>query len=214
MGIRIGNRFSTAGRSVFMQATALRHIRRWIAVLVLLGVAAAPVLGDIYMYRDPDGVMHFTNTPSSSHYKVYIRTHKPRFYRPRDITTYDRIIQEAARRHDIDFFLVKAIIQAESSFNPRAVSKKGARGLMQIMPENYASLNIKDPFDPQQNIMGGTRYFRALYERYEGKLALSLSAYNAGPTIVDRYQRIPPIPETERYVEKVLHYYRTYKNGT
>lgn len=196
-----------------MQATAVRHIRRGIVLLILMGFAAAPALGDIYMYRDSDGVMHFTNTPSSPQYRVYIRTHKPRFYTPPDVDRYDRIIQEAARRHGIDFFLVKAIIQAESSFNPRAVSKKGARGLMQIMPQNYATLNIEDPFDPQQNIMGGTRYFRALYDRYEGKLALSLSAYNAGPTIVDRYQRIPPIPETERYVEKVMRFYRHYKNG-
>jgi soluble lytic murein transglycosylase len=166
------------------------------------------------MYRDADGVMHFTNTPSSPEYRLYIRTHKPRFYTPDDIDTYDRIIKEASRRHGIDFCLVKAIIQAESSFNPRAVSKKGARGLMQIMPENFPALNIKDPFDPQQNIMGGTRYFRSLYDRYQGKLALSLSAYNAGPTIVDRYKRIPPIPETERYVEKVMRYYRHFKGGT
>lgn len=197
-----------------MQATAVKHIQRAIAVLILIGFAAAPAQGDIYMYRDPNGVMHFTNTPASPHYRVYIRTHKPRFYTPPDVDKYDRIIREAARRHGVDFFLVKAIILAESSFNPRAVSKKGARGLMQIMPQNYTTLNIEDPFDPQQNIMGGTRYFRALYDRYEGKLALSLSAYNAGPTIVDRYQRIPPIPETERYVEKVLRYYRQYKKGT
>lgn len=185
-----------------------------IAVLILLGFAASPATGDIYMYRDPDGVMHFTNTPSSPNYRVYIRTHKPRFYRPPNVNKYDRIIQEASRRHGVDFCLVKAIIQAESSFNPRAVSKKGARGLMQIMPENFATLNIKDPFDPLQNIMGGTRYFRALYDRYDGKLALSLSAYNAGPTIVDRYQRIPPYPETERYVDKVMRFYRHYKKGT
>jgi soluble lytic murein transglycosylase len=187
-----------------MRATAVKYTWRGIAALILFGLAAVPVLGDIYI----------TNTPSSPEYRVYIRTHTPRFYTPPDVNKYDRIIQEAAHRHGVDFFLVKAIILAESSFNPRAVSKKGARGLMQIMPQNFAPLNIRDPFDPQQNIMGGTRYFRALYDRYEGKLALSLSAYNAGPTIVDRYQRIPPIPETERYVEKVLRFYKHYKNGT
>lgn len=198
-----------------MRATAVNDTWRGIAaVLVLLGLAATPALGDIYMYRDPNGVMHFTNTPASPHYRIYIRTHKPRFYRPPNIDTYDGIIQEASRRHGVDFWMVKAIIQAESSFNPRAVSKKGARGLMQIMPENFATLNIKDPFDPQQNIMGGTRYFRHLYDRYDGKLALCLSAYNAGPTIVDRYKRIPPIPETEDYVERVMRYYRHYKKGT
>ena len=182
--------------------------------LLLVGVSDPPVGADIYMYRDANGVMHFTNTPSSPEYRLYIRSRKPRFHSPSNIKKYDRIIREAAQIHGVDFYLLKAIIQAESSFNPRAISKKGARGLMQIMPQNYPALNIKDPFDPRQNIMGGTRYFRRLYDRYKGKLALSLSAYNAGPTIVDRYQRIPPIPETERYVEKVMRFYRHYKNST
>jgi soluble lytic murein transglycosylase len=182
--------------------------------VILLLIAGVPVSADIYMYRDADGVMHFTNTPSSPEYRIYIRSPKSRFNSPADINKYDRIIKEAAHRHGVDFSLLKAIIQAESSFNPQAVSKKGARGLMQIMPQNYPALNIKDPFDPRQNIMGGTRYFRKLYDRYNGKLALTLSAYNAGPTVVDRYQRIPPIPETERYVEKVMRFYRHYKNST
>jgi soluble lytic murein transglycosylase len=198
-----------------MTTEAKKNIRAGLGVLVMLSLlAGVPVSADIYMYRDADGVMHFTNTPSSPEYRIYIRSHKPRFYTPVNINKYDRIINEAARRHGVDFSLLKAIIQAESSFNPQAVSKKGARGLMQIMPQNYQALNIKDPFDPHQNIMGGTRYFRTLYDRYDGKLALTLSAYNAGPTVVDRYQRIPPIPETERYVEKVMRFYRHYKNST
>ncbi|MGD9330275.1 MAG: transglycosylase SLT domain-containing protein [Desulfobacterales bacterium] len=188
-----------------------KRIGMVVALLLMVG-AGSPLSADIYMYRDADGVMHFTNTPSSPEYRLYIRTHKPRFSSPTNHRQYDRIIREASRRHGVDFFLLKAVIQAESSFNPRAVSKKGARGLMQIMPENYPALNINDPFDPRQNIMGGTFYLRTLYDRYEGKLALTLSAYNAGPTIVDRYQRIPPIAETERYVEKVMRYYRHYKD--
>jgi len=211
MGIGI----ETLDRRRFMLANQVEYIIRGAIALMATAVfALPPVMADIYMYRDADGVVHFTNTPSSPKYRLYIRTHKPRFYTPANVNTYDRIIKEASRRHGVDFYLVKAIIQAESSFNPQAVSKKGARGLMQIMPENYPALNIKDPFDPHQNIMGGTRYFRTLYDRYQGKLALSLSAYNAGPTIVDRYKRIPPIPETERYVEKVMRYYRHYKNET
>lgn len=198
-----------------MTTEAKKNIRVGLWVLVILSLlASAPVSADIYMYRDADGVMHFTNTPSSPEYRIYIRSRKPRFYTPANINKYDRIIKEAAHRHGVDFSLLKAIIQAESSFNPQAVSKKGARGLMQIMPQNFPSLNIKDPFDPRQNIMGGTRYFRKLFDRYNGKLALTLSAYNAGPTLVDRYQRIPPIPETERYVEKVMRFYRHYKNST
>lgn len=198
-----------------MTEEAKKYIRvgLW-ALVILLLAAGVPVSADIYMYRDAEGVMHFTNTPSSPEYRIYIRSPKPRFNSSANINKYDRIIKEAAHRHGVDFSLLKAIIQAESSFNPQAVSKKGARGLMQIMPQNYPALNIKDPFDPRQNIMGGTRYFRKLYDRYNGKLALTLSAYNAGPTVVDRYQRIPPIPETERYVEKVMRFYRHYKNST
>jgi len=204
-----------AGRRGFMPGNVIKKMGLGaMLALLLVGLAHPPVTADIYMYRDANGVMHFTNTPSSPEYRLYIRSRKPRFYTPANINKYDRIIHEAARTHGVDFHLLKAIIQAESSFNPRAVSKKGARGLMQIMPQNYSSLNIKDPFDPRQNIMGGTRYFRRLYDRYEGKLALSLSAYNAGPTIVDRYKRIPPIPETERYVEKVMRFYRHYKSRT
>ena len=99
----------------------------------------------------------------------------------------------------------------ESDFNPTAVSKKGALGLMQIMPENCRALRVSDPFDPRQNIFGGTRYLRRQMDRYEGRLQLALSAYNAGPAAVDRYQNIPPYPETEEYVSKVLHYYRLIK---
>jgi soluble lytic murein transglycosylase len=113
----------------------------------------------------------------------------------------------------VDSLLVKAIIKAESDFNPKAVSKKGAMGLMQIMPQNFQDLQIENPFDPRENIMGGTRYFKYLYDRFDGKLALSLAAYNAGPTAVDHYNKsIPPYKETEQYVERVLRYYRNYRN--
>jgi soluble lytic murein transglycosylase len=108
--------------------------------------------------------------------------------------------------------LLKAIIKAESDFDAQAVSKKGAMGLMQIMPQNFKPLGLKDPFDPTQNINAGARYFRQLYDRFNGKLALSLAAYNAGPTAVDRYQTIPPYEETEEYVRRVLRYYYNYRN--
>ena len=169
---------------------------------------------DIYMYIDENGVMHFTNTPTASDrdYKVYLR--EKRFNSATFHTTdkYDELINDASERYGVDFRLVKAIIKAESDFNPRAVSRKGAMGLMQIMPENFQHLDIRNPFDPEENIMGGTRYFRYLYDRFDGKLALSLAAYNAGPTTVDNYNKtIPPYRETEQYVRRVLRYYRNYK---
>ena len=125
---------------------------------------------------------------------------------------YDDLITSASERFGVSFPLLKAIIKAESDFDAEAVSKKGAMGLMQIMPQNFKFLGIKDPFDPTQNINAGARYFRQLYDRFNGKLALSLAAYNAGPTAVDRYQTIPPYEETEEYVRRVLKFYYNYKN--
>lgn len=166
------------------------------------------------MYIDDEGVMHFTNTPTASDrdYRVYIRERSLSSTSSYSIDKYDELITDASEFYGVSFPLVKAIIKAESDFNPRAVSPKGALGLMQIMPENIKRLDIEDPFDPRQNIMGGTRYFKQLYDRYEGRLALSLAAYNAGPTVVDQYKSIPPYPETEDYVEKVLKYYYNFKN--
>jgi len=181
--------------------------------LFTLITAVSSVQADIYMYIDENGVMHFSNTPTSNEheYKVYIkeRTSVSRnFYAT---NKYDHFITDAAKQTGVDSRLLKAMIKAESDFDPRAVSRKGAMGLMQIMPENFKMLDLKNPFDPWQNIRAGAQYFQKLYERFNGKLALSLAAYNAGPTAVDRYKRIPPYQETEEYVRRVLRYYRTFK---
>jgi soluble lytic murein transglycosylase len=181
--------------------------------LFILITAASSVYADIYMYIDENGVMHFTNTPTSNayEYKVYIKektTVSQKFYAT---NKYDHFISDAAKQTGVDSRLLKAMIKAESDFDPRAVSRKGAMGLMQIMPENFKMLNLENPFDPWQNIRAGATYFQKLYERFNGKLALSLAAYNAGPTAVDRYKRIPPYQETEEYVRRVLKYYRTFK---
>jgi soluble lytic murein transglycosylase len=126
--------------------------------------------------------------------------------------TYDDIIREASLHHGMQFELIKAMIHAESAFNPNAISQAGAIGLMQIMPNNLNDFGISDPFDPRDNIMGGTRYLKQLMKKYNSDLSLSLAAYNAGPGAVDKYQDIPPFPETKDYVEKVLTYYSFYKN--
>ena len=200
-----------------MRRKKIRSIYYLLAItIVFLFSATVCVQADIYMYIDADGVMHFTNAPTESDrdYRVYIRERSsyrsPRAYSP---DKYDELISVASKQYGVDSRLVKAIIKAESDFNPTAVSKKGAMGLMQIMPQNFQRLDIEDPFDPRENIMGGTRYFRYLYDRFDGKLALSLAAYNAGPTAVDNYNKtIPPYRETEQYVQRVLTYYRNYKN--
>lgn len=177
---------------------------------LLFFLTASAVQADIYMFIDSQGVLNFTNTPTSSQYTLYIKE------RPKPVETtkkYDRIIQEASNKHGLSFSLLKAMIKVESDFDSRAISKKGALGLMQIMPQNLGAFNIRDPYDPKDNIMGGSRYFKSLVERYNGKLPLALAAYNAGPTIVDKYRRVPPIKETEDYVKKVMKYFYLYKNS-
>lgn len=160
---------------------------------------------DIYFYIDENGHYHYTNVPSSDRYTP---SKKPSpSMGSISNNTYDAIIRRAANTHQVDFALVKAVIKAESSFNPNAISRAGAQGLMQIMPANFESFAISNPFDPEENITAGTRYLRYLMDRYNQDLRLALAAYNAGPGAVDRYGDIPPFRETRGYVQRVLSYY-------
>ncbi len=181
---------------------------------LLVVTPPVPLYADIYVHMDCEGVLHFTNVPTSSDYKVFIRE-KPPLPSDSDVTDgfnrYDDLITEASKSHGISFSLLKALIKIESDFNPRAISSAGAIGLMQIMPENIKALNIKDPFDPWENIMGGTRYLKQLIRRFNGELPMALAAYNAGPNMVDRYKQIPPFKETENYVKKVMEYSSFFK---
>ena len=199
----------------------MRNFIRTYLILIFSGwlvcglffLPAQPAAADIYMYIDSQGVMHFTNVPTSSDYKIYIKGRPKRKGHRMDANRFDRYIDEAAGLHGVDFPLIKAVIRAESAFNPKAVSKKGALGLMQIMPENLKAFQVHDPFDPWQNIMGGARYLKALIQRFNGQVPLALAAYNAGPRAVDTHRGIPPIPETEEYVKRVMKYFYLYKKG-
>jgi len=124
---------------------------------------------------------------------------------------FKEIILEASARHQVDPALVKAVIMAESRYNPKALSKRGAMGLMQLMPATARSLGVVDGFDPHQNINGGVRYLKGLLRRFDGDVGLALAAYNAGISKVLAYEGIPPFTTTRRYVQDVLSYYRFYK---
>jgi soluble lytic murein transglycosylase len=181
--------------------------------MMTTALSVFPAAADIYMYIDSQGVMHFTNTPTSTQYRVYIKEKpKRRVGRLKDMDRYDDILEEAQRRHGVDAPLIKAMVRAESAFDPRAVSHKGALGLMQIMPKNLKHLKVQDPYNPWDNIMGGTRYIKEMLVRFEGQLPLALAAYNAGPQIVEQYRGIPPFNETQTYVRKVMRFYSAFKN--
>lgn len=184
--------------------------REMIGVL-MVGLAlfsTGPALGAIYYQIDESGVAHFTNAPTTPEYRPLPET----VSRPSPVgaTNIEQSIQVFAAEHDLDAALIKAVIQAESNFNPRAVSRKGAQGLMQLMPSTIWRLSVADAFDPHENIGAGVRYLRQLLDQFQGDLTLALAAYNAGENAVLRYKGVPPYRETQDYVRKVqAHYQRT-----
>lgn len=185
--------------------------------LVLLALVQAPAKADIYAFTDERGVTHFTNVPMDERYLLILespdqRTRAGELLDPRLLARaadFDPIIERAARTHAVAADLLRAVIVVESGFNARAVSTRGARGLMQLMPATARQYGVSNAFDPDQNIAAGAHYLRDLSDRYENDLELVLAAYNAGERAVERYgRRLPPFPETRRYVPRVLGIYR------
>jgi len=140
-------------------------------------------------------------------------TVKPVVSKPKTVADvpYEKIIVKAANTHQIDPALIKAIIMAESRYDPKAVSKRGARGLMQLMPVTAKSLGVKDSFNPEDNINGGVMYFKRLLDRFDGDVTLALAAYNAGSRYVRKYGGVPPFRQTRTYINKVFRYHKKYK---
>ena len=183
--------------------------RALVLMAALAGIAgAAPVSADTYRMVDGAGIVHLTNAPADPRYRGlpassgsatgWLRmTETSR-------TLYAAEIREISGRHGVDPVLVESVIRAESAFNTNAVSRAGARGLMQLMPKTALALGVRDSFNPRENIEGGVRHLRYLLDRYPGNVALAVAAYNAGERAVDSYRSVPPYAETQQYVQRVL----------
>ena len=189
-----------------------------IALLLTAGAADA----DVFYYKDADGVFHFTNVPGPDAAPFVAEKpfpHGPLTDSPTrvadrglssDISSYDDLIHEYAERFDVEPALVKAVIHVESSFNRLAVSPKGARGLMQLMPKTARVHGVRNAYDPRENIQGGVKHLRKLFDRYGNNIPHVLAAYNAGENPVERYRGVPPYEETRTYVSRVLRFRQKY----
>ncbi len=191
---------------------------------VAMAMAATPVLADIYTFKDERGIVHFTNIKGlDARYKLLRKEgsdpvpgsgNAARVYMPSaaDVARYSSIVETAARAYGVDKALVHAVISAESGYNPQAVSRTGAQGLMQLMPQTAKRYGVRNSLDPVENIHGGVKYLHDLLVMFKGNMELAVAAYNAGENAVIRYgHRVPPYAETLGYVPKVLGFYRKFQ---
>jgi soluble lytic murein transglycosylase-like protein len=184
---------------------------------VLTASSASAARSQIYTYVDADGMRHYTDVPDNNRYRLLVmsphdRTESGDRYDSMLLakaTQYDSIIEKAASAASVEPNLLRAVIVVESGFNPRAVSRRGAVGLMQLMPATATRFGVSNPYDPRENVHAGARYLKFLIDRFGQDVRLALAAYNAGEEAVDRNGgRIPPFTETMAYVPRVLKIYR------
>jgi hypothetical protein len=191
-----------------------RHAAIGLTTTVIVGISSlvfsVPTTAtEIYQFIGPNGSISLTNVPSDSRYRK-IEVESSRFHATLSEQELEPVIRRHSSQHRLHPALIRAVIKAESGFDPRAVSRSGAIGLMQLMPQTAVRLDVRDMYDPDDNVGGGTKYLRQLLDRFHGNLPLALAAYNAGENAVDHYQALPPFDETRQYVRKVLRYYRTF----
>jgi soluble lytic murein transglycosylase-like protein len=195
---------------------------QWVLCTAMFAVllSVMPAAADIYKFEDSEGVLHFTDAPTDKRFKVFMRDIKKdqrlrTTFRlggcAKDPKEFEPIIDSCAMEYGVDKSLVKAVIQAESGYNPNAVSRKGAAGLMQLMPKTAQDLKVSDSFNPAENIRGGVRYLKFLLDTFKGDVAMALAAYNAGLAKVAKYGGIPPYEETRNYVARVMGYRDSYR---
>ena len=190
---------------------------RILFLILLIFFAFGPALtaADLYRFMDEEGGIYYTNVPGKGRMKVLLpikKTIPNSMSSPySDTKAYEPIIESASQRFTIDPDLIRAVIKAESNFNHRAVSPKGALGLMQLMPFTAKEMSVANPFDPEENIHGGVRYLSELLQLLDRNLPLALAAYNAGPERVIGRNEIPSIEETRNYVQRVMMYYEDFK---
>lgn len=203
-----------------MRPTTLKSATVAVATLIILFSCQTVLASSLYLCRDARGKKYYSNMPESGRCRsitmpklgsMSLSGSWPGYSR----TSYKNVryhshIDYWGKRYNIDPNLIKAIIRAESGFDPYAVSKRGAQGLMQLMPATAREMRVSDPFNPEQNIAGGVRYLRKLLKMFDGDLVLSLAAYNAGPNQVKRAGGVPRITETKQYIKRVLSYYDRY----
>jgi soluble lytic murein transglycosylase-like protein len=197
-------------------------VKRWYFIFfgVIWGATiffaqTVPAKGEIYAFKE-DGAIYYTNQAGAGRVKINLPLKKGvnRYFSPPTILIhkeYQALITQAGQQFDLDPLLISAVIKAESNFDHKAVSPKGAQGLMQLMPQTAKELGVLDPFDPADNILGGVKYLSRLMNQFGGDYNLALAAYNAGPARVQGKKEIPSIPETRNYVQRVMNYYK--KNG-
>lgn len=193
-------------------AQARRIGIRLVASLFMVAIAAPAVLaeGGLYGYVSSTGTVHVTNVPTDQRFGEI--SLKPRYHAAVSDQELEEAVIRYAREYRLSPALLLAVMKAESSFDPTVISKAGAVGLMQLIPETAIRHGVRNLYDTRDNIGGGARHLRYLLDRFHGNIRLALAAYNAGEKNVDRYRQIPPFKETRLYVKKVMGYYRDYRS--
>jgi hypothetical protein len=192
-------------------------MRKVFISICLLLTAVSVTAADIYKYVDDNGVVCYTDAPLGNKSQQVSSEKKTSPARTEDASLissgdYSQYIRRAASKYDLEPELIKAVIKTESNGNHRAVSRKGAIGLMQLMPATASDMNVSNPFNPEENIDGGARYLKYLLDRFSGNLTLALAAYNSGPKTVEKYGSVPPIDETRQYVKRIFNLYNGRKD--